>query len=235
MNNTVVAVMSADALGHCMPMRYPLNLKRLRIARGMSQDQLAELMGVEQPTIQRWESGSREPKVSQISELAEVLGVDPGELFSADGPISAAPRLFVKGSVAAGIWQEAYEWHEEDWQPFTGRMDVHAPALMRFGLRVDGDSMNEVYPPNTIVECVSLMAGAEIQSGKRVIVTRRRRDMEIEATVKEFVIDAHGKRWLVPRSSNPAFQNPIPLDNGDDPDIIETCIIAVVVASIRPE
>jgi hypothetical protein len=51
--------------------------------------------------------------------------------------------------------------------------------------------------------------------------------------VKEYLETAEGA-WLVPKSRNPAFQQPIPL-NGDDPEIEETAIIAVVKGSYRPE
>ena len=213
-------------------MRHPLNLAEHRQRRKLSQAALAELVGVEQPTVQRWEAGKRQPDLTQIGDLADALGVAPGELFAPPSKLPLGPSLFVKGEVAAGVWQNAVEQPAEDWQRFTGRPDLSAAIEMRFGLRVVGDSMNDLYPHGTIVECVSVFAGAEIMPGKRVIVVRERDDHTFEATVKELV-ELDGRLWAAPRSSNPSFRA-FPLDE-NEPGVVETRISAIVVASIRPE
>lgn len=207
-------------------------LKVLRKRRGLTQDSLAEKLGVEQPTIQRWEAGKREPNLGQLIDLARVLGVEPGALIDPSVALSAGPRLFVKGEVAAGLWREAYELPETEWQTFTGRADVTAAPEHRFGLRVIGDSMNEIYPEDTIIECVSLFGHAEALPGKRIVVVRRNLHDEVEATVKELV-EQNGELWCVPRSTNPVHA-PFKLSE-PEPGIVEVRIAAVVVASVRPE
>ncbi|AGH48741.1 prophage repressor [Sphingomonas sp. MM-1] len=220
--------------GQYMPMRYSLQLKKLRNLRKMTQSALAEAVGVEQPTIQRWESGARTPDMADILRLAAALGVEPGELF-AEGPLVAlGPRLYVKGVVAAGVWKEVWEYEPDEWEVFTGRADVAAPVRDRFGLRVEGDSMDIVYPHGTIVECVAYWGEAAIPNGKRVVVQRRRVSQDFETTVKEYRIDGDGREWLIPRSNNPAFQRPIEIGHDED-DIEEVRIIALVVGSYRPE
>lgn len=215
-----------------MPMGYLDRLTELRKRKGLTQGDLAERIGVEQPTIQRWEKGKREPNFEQLFQLAAALGVEPGALIDRNVAVPVGPQLFVKGEVAAGVWREAYELPRSEWQSFTGRADVTAALEHRFGLRVIGDSMNEVYPPGTIVECVSLFGKAEALPGKRVVVIRTNIDGECEATVKELV-EQDGDLWLVPRSHNPAHR-PIRLCD-EEPGIVETRIAAVVVASVRPE
>lgn len=42
-------------------MIYSKAIKRIRKSRGITQNKLAEMLGVEQPTVQRWESGARTP------------------------------------------------------------------------------------------------------------------------------------------------------------------------------
>lgn len=59
------------------------SLKNLRIKKGLTQIQLANLMFVNKATISKWESGSRLPDVTMITRLAEVLEVDVGTLLSA--------------------------------------------------------------------------------------------------------------------------------------------------------
>jgi transcriptional regulator with XRE-family HTH domain len=219
---------------HKMPMGHLLQIKHLRKQRGLTQEALAEAVGADQSTVQRWESGKRTPDLNDMVKLADALQVRPGELFLISNMAPLGPTLRVRGAVAAGVWKEAYEWPEDEWMTFTARADVTAKLEHRFGLRVDGDSMNEVYPHGTIIECVSTMGRVEVASGKRVVVLREDHRGEFEATVKELLIDADGTQWLVPRSTNPAFQTPIRMDT-PEPGIVETRIIAVVVGSYRPE
>lgn len=213
-------------------MGYLDELAALRKKRGLSQAKLAEMVGVEQPTIQRWEKGKREPDLENLISLADALGVTPGSLLDGTAATELGPRLWVKGEVAAGVWTQAYELPEDEWQTFTGRADVTAQTKHRFGLKVIGDSMDLLYPHGTIVECVTLFGKAEAAPGKRVVIVRQNENLEYEATVKELV-ERDGQLWAVPRSSNPAHA-PINL-NEPQPGIIETRIAAVVVASIRPE
>ncbi|WP_159401607.1 helix-turn-helix domain-containing protein [Streptomyces sp. NRRL F-5053] len=55
-------------------------LQERRLAVGLTQEQLAEKMGVERTTVVRWESGKRMPQISQRPRLAGVLGVTLAEL-----------------------------------------------------------------------------------------------------------------------------------------------------------
>jgi ribosome-binding protein aMBF1 (putative translation factor) len=50
-------------------------LASLRLAAGLSQRQLADRCGLEQPHISRYESGRYEPKINTASSLAEALEV----------------------------------------------------------------------------------------------------------------------------------------------------------------
>lgn len=51
------------------------NLKEARLAAGMSQKDVAEKIGVAKSTYSLYESGGREPDVTKIRKLAEILGV----------------------------------------------------------------------------------------------------------------------------------------------------------------
>lgn len=233
LGNTAVAIPPIFLPTHYMPVGYLSHLKAIRKQRGMTQAEVAERAGVEQPTYQRWETGKREPEsLAQLFSLANALGVEPGALIDPSAAVPIGPRLFVKGEVAAGTWKPAVEWPEPDWQAFNGRADVTADKEFHFGLRVAGDSMDMVYPPGTIVECVSLFGGAEALPGKRVILLREDEHGLFEATVKELVERDDGL-WLVPRSYNPAHR-PFRIDELE-PGIVGQRITAVVVASVRPE
>jgi transcriptional regulator with XRE-family HTH domain len=232
LGNTVLAIPPIFVPAHSMPVGYLDQLADLRKRKGLSQAGLAELLGVEQPTVQRWEKGKREPSLGQLIEIAKVLDIEPGSLIDPTMVVPIGPRLFVKGEVAAGVWRQAFEWPQDDWQSFTGRSDVKAEIAHRFGLRVVGDSMNEVYPEGTIVECVSVFGHAEPEPGRRVVVLRTNENDEVEATVKELV-EQDGELWLVPRSTNPAHR-PFKASEPES-GIKQVRIAAIVVASVRPE
>jgi transcriptional regulator with XRE-family HTH domain len=218
--------------GQNMPMGYLDQLAVLRKKAGLTQARLAELIHVEQPTVQRWEQGKREPPLEKLFEIAHHLGVPAGSLLGENRGAPVGPSLYVKGEVVAGVWKAACEWPEEEWQSFTGRGDVNAEMIHRFGLRIVGDSMDQIYPPGTIIECVSTFGHTEIEPGKRVVIVRMDNHGHYESTVKELV-EQDGEMWAVPRSYNPAHA-PIKL-NGPEPGIVETRIAAVVVSSVRPE
>lgn len=220
-----------------MPVSLAHKILLLRRSFGKNQAEFGEIFGVTQASVSRWEKGSM-PDSTSLAKLAEIAGEGVLEFLSptVEGakPAPAGNRFMVRGSVAAGVWREAYEWPIDDWEPYTGGAHVVADPKWRFGLRVDGDSMSLVYPHGTILDCVSIFDSQVPESGQRVVVIRKRTDDGLEATVKEYVIDADGRHWLVPRSHNPAFQRPIALDE-EEPEIEQTQIIAVVRGSYRPE
>jgi len=210
----------------------------LRRAKQLTQGQFAKLFGVSQGSVSRWETGSM-PEPENLAILASFAGVSIQEFIGlprADQAVPMGESVEVRGSVAAGVWHEAWEWAEEDRFTFTGSPEatrVRSPH--RFGLRVDGESMNLRYPPGTLLDCVSVYAlDNEPANGKRVIVERRRLDGMVEATIKKLVVGEDGKKWLVAESSHPEYQAPIDAFNGD-PLVSETRIIAVVVGSYRLE
>lgn len=61
--------------------KYPL--AQLRLSKGLSQTQLADKMGMQQPSIARIERGAEDIKLSTIEKLSVALGVDKYEVFVA--------------------------------------------------------------------------------------------------------------------------------------------------------
>jgi len=67
-----------------------VQIKKLRESAGLTQFDLAKLLGFESPsTISMWESGARKPQSDKLPELARVLGCTIDELFKQDEPKSA--------------------------------------------------------------------------------------------------------------------------------------------------
>jgi transcriptional regulator with XRE-family HTH domain len=52
-----------------------MTLKELREEKGMSQTELANIVGLKQTTISQYENGSRSPKMSVAKKLSDALGI----------------------------------------------------------------------------------------------------------------------------------------------------------------
>lgn len=137
------------------------------------------------------------------------------------------------GDVAAGVWRDSFEWPRDEWLPIIMALhDTRFPGALRQALRVRGDSMDLLYPDGSFIIFVRLGdLGRKPQPGDRLIVLRHQHG-GTEATVKEYVRDANKRRWLVPRSSNPAHR-PISLDNVEAG--VEIDVMGLVVGSQRVE
>ena len=61
-------------------MPFPHNLRRLRLARFLSQAELARRSDLHTLTISRLESGHAKPSTRSVRALAGALGIAPGEL-----------------------------------------------------------------------------------------------------------------------------------------------------------
>lgn len=56
-------------------------LRDKRIERGMTQELVAELLGVSRQAVSKWESGKTDPSTANLLALADLLGVPVEELL----------------------------------------------------------------------------------------------------------------------------------------------------------
>jgi transcriptional regulator with XRE-family HTH domain len=61
------------------------NLRRRRKELGLSQEELGARAGIQMADISRYESGSRDPRLSTLARLAEALELSIGDLLAAEG------------------------------------------------------------------------------------------------------------------------------------------------------
>ena len=59
-----------------------MRVRALRKAAGMSQNQLAECMGVAQNCVSQWETETALPRTRQLPDLAKALNCSIDELFA---------------------------------------------------------------------------------------------------------------------------------------------------------
>ena len=68
------------------------NLKNLRKAKGLSQEELAARLHVVRQTVSKWEKGLSVPDAGLLIRLAEVLDTTVGQLLGADIPEDGESR-----------------------------------------------------------------------------------------------------------------------------------------------
>ncbi|HDL9515841.1 TPA: helix-turn-helix domain-containing protein [Vibrio cholerae] len=177
---------------------------------GITQDGLAERMGVSQASIARYLNKKREPDIETIAEMMKHVGLDK-MLLSSDGlveypddvianvsKIDIQPRYQGRypliSSVQAGAWAEACEPYEleevSEWYETTEKVIGKG-----FWLRVVGDSMTSLtgvsFPEGTLI---LVDTGRECENKSYVVA--KLTDVN-EATFKQFIVDA-GMKYLMP-------------------------------------
>jgi SOS-response transcriptional repressor LexA len=214
-----------------------------------SASELARSLEWKDSTVRHHVNGTRGFSADIAESYARKLNISAAWLLFNDGPPPKSDRpepsphhaplqpITVIGAVQAGSWSEAAEWPPDDQFTTVAMIDQRFSKLKPIGLEVRGPSMNEIYPPGSIVICVNLIElERDPLPGEKVIVQRHRPDGLIEATVKELRQDATGQYWLWPRSNHPEFQQPWKLPKPDEIDQSDTIqITGLVIGSYRPE
>lgn len=94
-----------------MELNIGMNIKRLRLAKGLTQEQLAELLTVSTAAVSKWEAKNTYPDITMLFPLAEIFGVTVDELLGYDEAKAKADvdkilaeyqRLYVEGRFAEG-------------------------------------------------------------------------------------------------------------------------------------
>ncbi|EGQ8416640.1 helix-turn-helix domain-containing protein [Vibrio parahaemolyticus] len=181
---------------------------------GITQSDLAELMGVAQGTIARYLNEKREPSLDTIAEMMKHVGLSQMTLLS-DGSVTPDGFANVKSiddqpetkglfplisSVQAGQWREACEpYNVKDAQMLA---TTEKASSSSFWLTVEGDSMTA--PPGSPLSFptgVRVLVDPEVEAVNKSLVVAKLDDVN-EATFKQLIIDA-GQKFLSPL--NPSF------------------------------
>lgn len=204
--------------------------------------------GIPQSTYSLHETGKRGLTREAALQYARLLNVSVDYLIGFESSFISAKSehstrvaidrtVEIIGEVQAGRWISALRYAHEDIKVIQAPYDGRYPAARRFGLKVVGPSMNELYPDGSVLICVNFIEiGRGPIHGEKVICQRRGADDTFEATVKQYIETEDGRRWLWPRSAHPEHQVPIELPPGhQDNDNDDVRITALVVSSFKLE
>lgn len=136
------------------------NIKQFRDRAGMTQEELADKLGVARSTVTQWENGWSNPRMGMVQKLAGVFRVTSSDIVS-DEPVksplpanaipvrgtSAMVPVRVLGRTHAG---ERMDEDESDYEAeFPEGIVSRHPGC--FALKVEGDCMNRRYPDGCVV------------------------------------------------------------------------------------
>ncbi len=69
------------------------NIKNLRTAKGITQEALAEMLGLSYQAVSKWETGANSPDIAMLPKLAEIFGTSIDSLFREGTTSPVAPEL----------------------------------------------------------------------------------------------------------------------------------------------
>jgi SOS-response transcriptional repressor LexA len=215
-------------------------LREARLKAGYSSaSAAARAFGWTESAYRHHENGTRPFDIETAKRYGRAFKVNPGYLLALDKVTGQAPvtseqgEITVIGAVEAGMWREQAEWPLED--QYTIEVPASPIPGERFGLVMQGLSMDKTIQPGSTLECLRILFGVYTpQPGDLVIVERKRHDL-IETTCKRLHLTSEGIWQLLCESTRPEFQAVIEIGK-PDPDQItddEYRVVAVVLRAYQ--
>jgi len=185
-------------------------IRKLREQRGMSQQELAELLGTTQQTIAYWESDKRKPRYEKLKKLASIFKVPVSYFLEEEHqPEWDKNASFVRGKVIpipiygeaqAGSFGGYTSPTPEQYFPTPDVMLKGLPPERVFWIRVEGDSMRPMFQPGDLV-LVADPSWYEVKEGAPVVAVNG----DGELTVKYYHHDRKNK-VIILEPANPAYK-----------------------------
>jgi transcriptional regulator with XRE-family HTH domain len=110
-------------------------IKALRVARGLTQDAVAEALGIASKNVQRLEAGRQNLTLKTLSHIADVLDVEPHELLTNGEPFASAGSELSLRRALRGLSRLGHEVLPAESPPARGGVPVMSlqAAASRFG------------------------------------------------------------------------------------------------------
>ena len=133
------------------------NIKRLREAHDMTQEELAKAIGMSRPAVTQWETGWSQPRMGTIEKLADFFKVSKLEIIGDDDDRAAslpkgAMPIYSSGEATVPLLTlgRVHAGELTDEEEAEGRVEVPASVCSRhpraFALVVEGNCMDRVIP-----------------------------------------------------------------------------------------
>lgn len=167
------------------------NLKKLRISKSLTQEQLAQQLEISKSTVSMYENGNRMPDIETLELIADFFNVTLDSLTS-NGTKSKGVKIPVLGYVRAGVPFEAVE-EILDYEEISPQL---AKTGEFFCLQIKGTSME---PKMSEGDVIVVRKQESVDDGDVAVVLVNGND----ATVKKFYKTAKGVKLV---ANNPTFE-----------------------------
>ena len=111
-------------------------IKQLRKSRGMTQDQLAERVGVSPQAVSKWENDISSPDISLLPRLAEIFQVTVDSLLGMPEKIEIVPAPPRSSGIHVNVGEDEADEPDEGCAGFTFQFDVSKSDLPWFATAV---------------------------------------------------------------------------------------------------
>jgi len=204
-------------------------LQHIRDGLKINQEEIAERIGCSVSMVSRWERGCSNIPSERLPELARAYRCSVSDIFLDDeiSTFAIQDRIPIIAKIAAGSWIEFGKDGSET-KYFIGRSDSTCDSSDRFGVLLQDDCMDEIYPIGSLLECVSSKIYEQIPHGKKVVGTTVHNRNKTEAWVKEIQMDG-GIFHLISRSKSTRHQKTITICDTEQNKKLHR-ILGVVVA-----
>lgn len=129
------------------------NIRRLRKKAELTQEQLADMIGVARSTVTQWERGWSSPRMGMVEKIAGVFGVSTGDVVSDEAP-GVSVYSDGEATVPLAIIGKVHAGDLTDEEEADGRVEVPSSLLRRHknarALLVEGDCMNRRILPGEV-------------------------------------------------------------------------------------
>lgn len=171
-------------------------LKNLRLAKGMTLQQVGDAFGISRASVSSWESGTNQPDPRKLEKLALLFDTNVNFLITGEGPVSF--ELVGNEQAIKGV--PFIPWYEVTSKPKTSVTSTYVPCLYTSATR---DAFATRYPGSTSLDWQSgpIPAGsllivdrsAVLRQGAHVLALTDEKKLEIALTYKG---DAKDQLWL---------------------------------------
>lgn len=179
-------------------------LKTLRKKKKLTQQQIAEAIGVSKTSVIYWEKDDNVPKHESLTALATVLAVDTNYLLYGKGNAIVESNVSVPIPLAGRLipvisWIQAGTWTTVDSVPEGTQFDEWLPPNPKcgkngYGLEVVGESMLPDFRPGDKIYVNPDFQPDGLKTGDLVIMSC---EGEAEATFKKLIVES-GSMYLQP-------------------------------------
>lgn len=179
-------------------------LKTLRKTKKLTQQQIADAIGVSKTSVIYWERGDNLPKHESLTALATVLGVDTDYLLYGKGTYVIEPNVSSPIPLAGRLipvisWVQAGSWTSVESIPAGTQFDDWLPPNPKcgkngYGLEVVGESMLPDFRPSDKIYVNPDFQPDDLKTGDLVIMSC---EGDAEATFKKLIVES-GNMYLQP-------------------------------------